>query len=47
MAVIQDRLSNISELSLNLNFDDDFEPVSSKIKTVINEINAEDVSEKS
>ncbi len=45
MAVIKSRLSAISELSLNLDFDDDFEPVYSKRKSV-NEISAGDESNK-
>ncbi len=44
--MIKSRLSDISELSLNLNFDDDFEPVYSKRKSVINEISFSDVSDK-
>ncbi len=44
--MIKSRLSEISELSLNLNFDDDFEPVCSKRKSVINEISVSDVSDK-
>jgi hypothetical protein len=45
MAVIKSRLNAISEISLNLDFDDDFEPVYSKRKSV-NEISAGDESNK-
>jgi hypothetical protein len=45
MAVIKSRLNAISEISLNLDFVDDFEPVYSKRKSV-NEISAGDESSK-
>ena len=45
MAVIKSRLGAISEISLNLDCDDDLEPVYSKRKSV-NEISAGDESSK-
>jgi hypothetical protein len=44
MAAIKMKLSEISELSMNLDFDDEYDPVYSKRKSLTSEISAGDES---